>query len=277
MTSDSIPLLEVNALSNEVFLAINRIRHLWRQRADTNSIFKEITKIEQYQSITKDFLQDHIDKLIIDEKIINKINRDKNSYKVNIELIDEKDQSFLVSPNDFPPASTITPINEKTPSIDFTLLNTNTPKNHKPINNEKDKQIRESHIDTIIKNDKGNTLKDSILNNLHKDIEDIINRKMESSLEKIQSIYKDELQVLRKELESKNNIINKLLETIENIGNKVVQPNPLPIPKLHLDNSNDTNESERKEIAPEINNTNSTEKDSQQEMNNLNLGNTNSM
>ena len=40
------------------------------------------------------------------------------------------------------------------------------PKNNKAINNEKDKQIRESHIDTIIKNDKGNTLKDSILNNL---------------------------------------------------------------------------------------------------------------
>ena len=80
--------------------------------------------------------------------------------------------------------------------IDFTLLNTNTPKNRKPINNEKGKQIRESHIDTIIKNDKGNTLKDTIFNNLHNDIEDIINRKMESSLEKIQSIYKDELQVL---------------------------------------------------------------------------------
>ena len=95
--------------------------------------------------------------------MVNKINRDKNCYKVNIELIDEK-------------ASTITPINEKAPSIDFTLLNTNTPRNNKPINNEKDKQIRESHIDTIIINDKSNTLKDSILNNLHKDIEDIINR-----------------------------------------------------------------------------------------------------
>ena len=279
MTSDSIPLLEVNALSNEVFLAINRIRHLWRQRADTNSIFKEITKIEQYQSITKDFLQDHIDKLIIDGKIINNINRNKNFYKVNIELIDQQDQSFLVSPNDFPPASTITPINEKTPSIDFTLLNTNTPKNHKPINNEKDKRIRESHIDTITKNDKVNTLKDSILNNLHKDIENIINRKMESSLEKTQSIYKDELQLLRKELESQNNIINKLLETTENIGQKAVQPNPLPIPKRHLEeNSNDTNKSERKEIiVPEINNTNNNQKDSQQEMNNLNLGNTNSI
>ena len=81
MTSDSIPLLEVNDLSNEVFLAINRMRNLWRQRADTNSIFKEISKMEQYQSITKDFLQDHIDKLIIDEKVINKINRDKNIIK----------------------------------------------------------------------------------------------------------------------------------------------------------------------------------------------------
>ena len=124
-------------------------------------------------------------------------------------MIDEKHQSLLVSPNDFPPGSTITPINEKTPSTDFTFLNTNTPKNHKPINNEKDKQIRESHIETIIKNDKGNTLKDSILNNLHQDTEDIINRKMESSLQKIQSIYKDELPVLRTDLESKKTLLTR--------------------------------------------------------------------
>ena len=77
---------------------------------------------------------------------------------------------------------------------DFTLLKK--PKNNKPINNEKDKQIRESQIDTITKNDKGSTLTDNILNNLHKDIEDMMNRKMESSLEEIQSIYKDKLQVL---------------------------------------------------------------------------------
>ena len=77
---------------------------------------------------------------------------------------------------------------------DFTLLKK--PKNNKPINNEKDKQIRESQIDTLTKNDKGSILKDNILNNLHKDIEDMMNRKMESSLEEIQSIYKDKLQVL---------------------------------------------------------------------------------
>ena len=62
----------------------------------------------------------------------------------------------------------------------------------------------------------------------------MINRKKKSSLEKIQSIYNDELQVSGKELESKNSIISKLLETMENIGSKAVQPNPLPIPKLYF-------------------------------------------
>ena len=129
----------------------------------------------------------------------------------------------------------------------------------------------------MVKNNEGNTLKDNILNNLHKNVEDMINRKMELSLEKIQSIYNDELQVLRKELEFKNKIINKFLETIENIGNKAVQPNPLPIIQHYLeDDSNDTNESERKKIrVPEVNNTSNNQKGSQQEMNNLKLVKTN--
>ena len=78
MTSDSIPFLEVNALSNKVFLAINRIRY-------SNSIFKEINSLIILNSNTK---------LIIDEKIINEINRNNNSDKVNTKSIYEKDQSF---------------------------------------------------------------------------------------------------------------------------------------------------------------------------------------
>ena len=49
MTSDNIPHLEVNALSNELFLAINRIQHLWRQRANTNNLFKE-AQLNSYNS-----------------------------------------------------------------------------------------------------------------------------------------------------------------------------------------------------------------------------------
>ena len=67
-------------------------------------------------------------------------------------------------------------------------------------------------------------------------LDTFLNRKMESLLEKIQSIYNDEVQVLRKELESKDQIVKKLLETIEkktmeNISRKAVQPKPLTIPR----------------------------------------------
>ena len=60
---------------------------------------------------------------------------------------------------------------KKHPRLISLSLSLNKPKNHKPINNEKDKQITESYIDAMVKNDKGNTLKDNILNNLHKNIE----------------------------------------------------------------------------------------------------------
>ena len=36
---------------------------------------------------------------------------------------------------------------------------------------KKTSNFAESHIDTVVKNDKGNTLKDNILSNLHKSIE----------------------------------------------------------------------------------------------------------
>ena len=127
---------------------------------------------------------------------------------------------------------------KKTPSIDFTQLDT--PKNHKPINNKKSQANQRN--------------KKSYRHN---------------------SIYNDESQVLREELESKNQIINKLIETTDNISNKAVQTNPLPIPQLHFeDDSNDTNESEREEIkVPEIKNTSNNQKDSQQEMYDLNREN----
>ena len=53
----------------------------------------------------------------------------------------------------------------------------------------------------------------------------------------------------------------------------------MQIRKRHLeDDTNDTNESETKEIiVPQINNTSNNQKDCRQEMNNLNIGKTNSI
>ena len=69
---------------------------------------------------------------------------------------------FSSYPNDFPRAAIVTPIKEKTSSINFTMLNT--PKNRKPISNEKGKQIREteSHIDTMFKNVEGSLQEKSV-------------------------------------------------------------------------------------------------------------------
>lgn len=58
----------------------------------------------------------------------------------------------------------------------------NTPKNHKPISNEKGKQIRQTEnlTNTMVKKVEGNTFEDNSVKKLQKHIEDMINRKMES-------------------------------------------------------------------------------------------------
>ena len=122
----------------------------------------------------------------------------------------------------------------------------------------------------MVKND--THLRITFLHNLHKDM---TNRKMESPLEKIQSIYNDELQVLRKELESKNNINQKRQKILVTKQYNLTHCQS----QNHLeDESNDTNESERKWIiVPEINNTSNNQKNSQKEMNNLNIEKTKSV
>ena len=46
------------------------------------------TKSANFQNLSKDVLQDKIDNLVIEGKIINKINRGKNSYWINEEIVD---------------------------------------------------------------------------------------------------------------------------------------------------------------------------------------------
>ena len=70
---------------------------------------------------------------------------------------------FSSYPNDFPRAAIVNPTKEKTPSIDFTMQNT--PKNRKPISNEKGQEIREteSRIDTMVKNVEGSLQGKSVI------------------------------------------------------------------------------------------------------------------
>ena len=90
-----------------------------------------------------------------------------------------------------------------------------------------------------------------------------------SSATILQKIVLQQRYPLRKDFQSKNQIINKFLETTEN-SKKEVKPNPQPIPQFHFkDDSDDTNKSEKEEIkALEINSTSNDQKDSRQEIDN---------
>ena len=49
---------------------------------------KKIVKNDHYKDINKDVLQQQKNMLITEKKILNKINRNKNSYKVNESKVD---------------------------------------------------------------------------------------------------------------------------------------------------------------------------------------------
>ena len=68
---------ELNALDHSIFSAINRIRGQ-NKRADRNNVHKEIIKAK----ISKSFLDGRINMLIQNDKIINRLNRNKDSFRI---------------------------------------------------------------------------------------------------------------------------------------------------------------------------------------------------
>ena len=58
------------------------------QQADIELIFDEVTKTIDFQHITKDSLNDRVNQLLQSNKLINKINRNKDSFFLNEDTID---------------------------------------------------------------------------------------------------------------------------------------------------------------------------------------------
>ena len=83
-------------IDNEIFVTILRItKH--NNRGDFDSIYKEIKKSLDFEDVNKEFLDDRIHSLINDGKIINKLNRNADSYYVNSELLDLETPNLLNS------------------------------------------------------------------------------------------------------------------------------------------------------------------------------------
>ena len=83
-------------IDNEIFVTVLRIRKI-NNRADLDGIYKDIKKSLDFEDVTKEFLDDRIHTLINDEKILNKLNRNADSYYVNSELADLETPNLLKS------------------------------------------------------------------------------------------------------------------------------------------------------------------------------------
>ena len=90
---------ETISFDQNIFTVINDLKKK-RKRADIDSIHKEIIKTIDFKDTTKDDLQDRINILLINEKLINKINRNLNSYSMN-EAITNTGTSQVLSSNSY--------------------------------------------------------------------------------------------------------------------------------------------------------------------------------
>ena len=105
--------LELNHLDHKIYSAIKQIRGQ-KNRADINSIHKEIVKANDFEAISKEFLNERIEMLLQNDKIINRLNRNKNSYRLNESLLDSSMTDLL-------------PYTQKSPSNSDTSQITRTP------------------------------------------------------------------------------------------------------------------------------------------------------
>ena len=62
MAAASLSTIELNSFNNAIFSAINRIRHILKQRADINRVLNEI-KNQEFKDITREYLRNHLNKL----------------------------------------------------------------------------------------------------------------------------------------------------------------------------------------------------------------------
>ena len=204
---------------NQIFLNIFNIRKK-NNRADLDSIYKEIVKSLDFEHVTKEFLDDRIHTSINDGKIINKINRNADSYYVNSELIDLE---TLILPNFSPDMQGKSP----TPTISQSNTTENTPElnvNETPqlpksgnlqniSNNSKSKctgklNIQEENTDTENLSAEVITLKSFVIDQIY-----IFKQRSneEDNGDLIKSLF-DQIEFLKQELKSKDTIIKMILE-----------------------------------------------------------------
>ena len=250
--------LNTNLFEQNIFNIINDLKDK-HKRADADSIHRELIKITNFKEVSKEDLQGKLDLLLIDEKLMNKINRNLNSYSVNTVNTDhEYDNIQLINSN----VSIITPENDSSPGLHMatqTPLNvTETPITETPITKTnadfvtpekksaecKNINSSEIYIDKIYEKIKIENFKGDILKNVHKDIKELVNNeftifkyKCEELIESASFRYTKQLEHLQSEIKSKDRIIDQLLNSLTNLTNSEFESKNNIIQKL-IDKNN---------------------------------------
>ena len=93
-------------LDRKIYYAITKIRND-RKRAEVNAIHKEVLKIPIFKDITKDRLQDRVDKLLKNGTLLNKP-RDNDSLRLNRDKINDPSINISSLSSHSPPAASPT-------------------------------------------------------------------------------------------------------------------------------------------------------------------------
>ena len=231
-------------IDNQIFLNIFNIRKK-NNRADLDSIYKEIVKSLDFEHLIKEFLDDRIH-ILINYGKINKINRNADSYYVNPELIDLETLNLS---NFSPDMQGIT----QTPTISLSNTTENTPESNV---NETPQLPKSGNLLNISNNSKSNCTGKL---NIHEENTDTENLRAEfislksfvidqiylfkkRSNEKdngdlIKSLF-DQIEFLKQELKRKDTVIKMILKNYNyNLNHK-----PQPVTKIHKQISNKNND-----------------------------------
>ena len=235
---------EINDLNNNIFTIIEKLKRQ-SKRADTDSIHSHLIKTSTFQNTDKETLRERIDFLINQGKIINKINRNKDSFWINEELVDINSQLSISNMHNFTlntptiPRSNclLTPLNStsnnhQSTSLVFDHDNINTPtntnisnikeisdKNTNTVRNE-DPSIKESEvlIDSMFEKLKLENIKNEIVLETEATIEKLFTNEMCMFKKKceqlVQSSYENSkryTEFLKDQIKQKDELIEKLL------------------------------------------------------------------
>ena len=85
---------QLSAVDSHIFDIIAKLKQQ-SKCAGIDSIQAHIIKTADFEDVTKGNFQERMNSLVSDGKVVNKLNRNKNSYYINRDLVDITSESTL--------------------------------------------------------------------------------------------------------------------------------------------------------------------------------------